>query len=252
MFVPWLSALTRAWAMLLVSVISMALAVVSGYLGWYSIITTALLVVGYLALIGCVLNFLNLSRAFSGRALLLLLLLVASTISAFALHYRSSGLLDGGDEFDPDLWDALYFSVTTFTTLGYGDLQPLPEHRLTTSLEVLLGLLFMATLVSFVWFRFSENLVPKDMTFLEGKRISKTLLIPERMQVRTLAGKDLKSKKYEDFTEGVPYYYDVEYEDWTPVSDPEDLSDDAIVIMREKRKFSVSVPGLRKKPDRDS
>ena len=49
-------------------------------------------------------------------------------------------------------WDALYFSYTTITTLGYGDLRPLGFCRIVTSIEALFGLtafgLFTATLFS--------------------------------------------------------------------------------------------------------
>jgi hypothetical protein len=38
-------------------------------------------------------------------------------------------------------WTALYFSVVTFTTLGYGDLKPAPTFRLVAASEALAGLL---------------------------------------------------------------------------------------------------------------
>ena len=43
--------------------------------------------------------------------------------------------------------DSLYFSVVTFTTLGYGDFQPCPSIRLVASIEALLGV-FMLPLAS--------------------------------------------------------------------------------------------------------
>lgn len=49
-------------------------------------------------------------------------------------------------------WDcignALYFSVVTFTTLGYGDVQPFEYSKIVASFEALTGLVFMALSVS--------------------------------------------------------------------------------------------------------
>lgn len=47
-----------------------------------------------------------------------------------------------------DLSTALYFSIVTFSSLGYGDVVPLGLSRAFAMLEVLLGLLFIGTLVS--------------------------------------------------------------------------------------------------------
>ena len=41
-------------------------------------------------------------------------------------------------------WEALYFSVVTFTTIGYGDFQPHGWARVVAGLEGLLGLFIMA------------------------------------------------------------------------------------------------------------
>jgi Ion channel len=39
------------------------------------------------------------------------------------------------------VWDAIYFSIITETTLGYGDIRPIGWSRLISSVQVLLGLL---------------------------------------------------------------------------------------------------------------
>ncbi len=43
--------------------------------------------------------------------------------------------------------DSLYFSVVTFTTLGYGDFQPKPGYRLWAGIEAVLGAALMAVFV---------------------------------------------------------------------------------------------------------
>lgn len=42
---------------------------------------------------------------------------------------------------------ALYFSAVTFTTLGYGDFQPVPRLRLIAGFQALMGYLFLGLLV---------------------------------------------------------------------------------------------------------
>lgn len=46
-----------------------------------------------------------------------------------------------------DIFDALYFSVVTFTSLGYGDLSPIGIGRLIATIVVISGLIFIALLV---------------------------------------------------------------------------------------------------------
>jgi len=48
---------------------------------------------------------------------------------------------------ETDFWQALHFSVVTFTTLGYGDLKPKPGYRWIADLEAVLGAALMATFV---------------------------------------------------------------------------------------------------------
>ncbi|AIF69577.1 hypothetical protein PAP_05885 [Palaeococcus pacificus DY20341] len=47
-----------------------------------------------------------------------------------------------------DLLNSLYYSIVTFTTLGYGDINPTGIMKALSSLEALLGALLIATLVS--------------------------------------------------------------------------------------------------------
>lgn len=47
----------------------------------------------------------------------------------------------------PDIGEAAYFSLVTFTTLGYGDFQPKPAYRLWAGAEAMLGAAIMAVFV---------------------------------------------------------------------------------------------------------
>ncbi|PXX07119.1 ion channel [Nitrosomonas ureae] len=173
--VPWQYVVTVVFIGTVFFIIALLGSLISGYLNWNSIITVIFLILGFIIIIWTIPTFLNLSRYFYKFLFTLLLLQSGTTILAFALHYKSSGLIGECGEFIPDLSDAIYFSITTFTTLGYGDLQPLESHRLTTSYEALAGMASMAIGASLIWLWCQENLIPKEMALFDGDRINKKL-----------------------------------------------------------------------------
>lgn len=50
----------------------------------------------------------------------------------------------------PAKFDSLYFSVVTWTTLGYGDFQPKPALRLLAAMQAVYGYLFLGLIVGSV------------------------------------------------------------------------------------------------------
>lgn len=66
---------------------------------------------------------------------------------AFAKLYQVEGLIYDG-EVVHDFASALYFSVVTWTTLGFGDFQPVENLRLWVAGQALFGYVFMAILVA--------------------------------------------------------------------------------------------------------
>jgi hypothetical protein len=83
--------------------------------------------------------------------MLLLILNLAILILTFAWVHHQIGLMDvSGPAPRPtnDLSDALYFSVVTSTTLGYGDFIPLGPGRPVAALQALVGYLILGILVS--------------------------------------------------------------------------------------------------------
>ncbi|TET13252.1 hypothetical protein E3J84_00305 [Candidatus Aerophobetes bacterium] len=46
-----------------------------------------------------------------------------------------------------DYWNSLYFSVVTFTTLGYGDFRPIGKVKILASIEAILGIFFVALFI---------------------------------------------------------------------------------------------------------
>ena len=73
---------------------------------------------------------------------------------AFIFHFMLSnggyGTISGLEH--PDLLGCVYFSFSTYTSLGYGDLVPLGHLRYLAGLEALTGLVFIAWTASFLYF----------------------------------------------------------------------------------------------------
>lgn len=71
-------------------------------------------------------------------------------ISFFLMHRSSNwGHLEGN--FDGSLLDCVYFSFTSYTTLGTGDIVPLGDLRFLAGLESLTGLVLITWSASFLY-----------------------------------------------------------------------------------------------------
>jgi hypothetical protein len=86
-----------------------------------------------------------------GKALLALIGHAICLILGFAAIYRGFGVhgqvvgIDGQQALDPVL--SAYFSIVTWTTLGYGDYRPAESLRLVAGLEASLGYVFLGLIV---------------------------------------------------------------------------------------------------------
>ncbi len=78
------------------------------------------------------------------------------TTLTYASAYRALGLTNGGDVIH-DPVTALYFSIITWTTVGYGDFFPTPEARLIAATEGLLGYIYMAVIVGVTLYVLQEQ-----------------------------------------------------------------------------------------------
>jgi len=71
-------------------------------------------------------------------------------IAYFAMHHTLGwGLLVGN--FNGSLLDCVYFSFSTFTTVGYGDIEPIGNLRFLTGIEGLTGLVLVGWSASFLF-----------------------------------------------------------------------------------------------------
>ncbi|MDH4559031.1 two pore domain potassium channel family protein [Pseudomonas sp. BN417] len=73
----------------------------------------------------------------------------------FAISYflmiRAEGWGTLTGRFDGSLLDCVYFSFTTFTTIGFGDIEPIGDLRYLTGLEALTGLVLITWTASFLF-----------------------------------------------------------------------------------------------------
>ena len=80
----------------------------------------------------------------------------AIEIWIFAITYYFMNKSDDWGElsgnFDGSLFDCVYFSFTTFTTLGFGDIEPTGHLRYLTGIEALTGLVLITWTASFLYF----------------------------------------------------------------------------------------------------
>ena len=228
---PWQGVLGDAFISRLIFAAAMLLSLVSGYFAWWVLFTAIFLAVGFTIILWFIPIFLNLSRSFYAWIAFELLIHISVTIIAFALHHKSAGLIGSSGLLEPRFVDALYFSATTFTTLGYGDYQPIPEMRLATSIEAIAGMISVAIAVTVIWLWCEENMIPKEMAFFDGYRRRKKSMAILRVRVRTITGKERKLKDWAPVPqEGESYYYDKQSAEWLKVLPDTELPENAIVI----------------------
>lgn len=67
----------------------------------------------------------------------------------FMNHWTNWGTFEG--KFNGSFMDCVYFSFSTFTTLGFGDIIPLGEIRFLTGIESLTGLVLITWTASFLF-----------------------------------------------------------------------------------------------------
>lgn len=75
-----------------------------------------------------------------------ILLTAFTNIFLFAILYSAIGL-NHGENISHNALDSLYFSLVTWTTLGYGDFSPTEYLRIPAAIEAMLGYTYMAMLI---------------------------------------------------------------------------------------------------------
>lgn len=71
-------------------------------------------------------------------------------IAYFFMHHSDEwGQLEGS--FDGSLMDCVYFSFSTYSTVGFGDVVPIGDLRYLTGIESLVGLVLITWTASFLY-----------------------------------------------------------------------------------------------------
>ncbi len=73
----------------------------------------------------------------------------------WANNQSSLGALEGN--YDGSLMDSVYFSFTTYSSLGIGDIDPIGGLRFLAGLEALTGLVLIAWTASFMYLEMSQH-----------------------------------------------------------------------------------------------
>lgn len=88
-------------------------------------------------------------RLYASLTFLSTITIVLMLIVGFAGFYRFAGIVDASSRnVTSNPIDCLYFSIVTFTTLGYGDFYPVPEARLIAAFEAIIGYVSLAALIA--------------------------------------------------------------------------------------------------------
>ncbi|MCA9178398.1 MAG: two pore domain potassium channel family protein [Planctomycetales bacterium] len=115
----------------------------------------------------------------------LLAVFVSGVIAASSAFYLIPNALKTDDpEFVPTFGDALYFSLVTVTTVGYGDIAPSGFGRVLVGIETLFGLLMAGLFINALWERQSERIILKSDSRVLQEYIE---MLGDRLQVHLTA-----------------------------------------------------------------
>lgn len=141
------------------SLLCIALALLSAqWVGFAYFHAALILVLLYLTIVRIPL-VLNWSGSLYGSVFTRIFFFQAFAIMSYAICYLRAP--DMAAKF-PSFSDALYFSATTWTTLGYGDVSPTGSVRLLTSIQALTGLSTLPVLASVIWLYCERRLWKKS------------------------------------------------------------------------------------------
>lgn len=114
---------------------------------------------------------------------LFMLILMASTVFQLLIFFATRCMVDGisdGKNTITSSGTCLYFSIVTWTTLGYGDYRPTEALQMWAAVEAMVGYIFMAifiaVLVKAISYRENDPPIEYDISFTE---------LSERLQRRT-------------------------------------------------------------------
>lgn len=84
-------------------------------------------------------------------------LMALVNIHIFSCFYYIFGVVHNGSLLEADWYNSYYFSMVTWTTLGYGDFSPPENIRLIAAFEGFVGYVYMALLVGLIFTIATKN-----------------------------------------------------------------------------------------------
>ncbi len=102
-------------------------------------------------------SFLRIPKEFGVfRGVISYMFIISAFIYCFSNIYTEFGILKG-DILIKDISTSIYFSMVTWTTLGYGDFQPTEGLRIWASTEAFLGYVFTGILVGIIMYGLTDD-----------------------------------------------------------------------------------------------
>ncbi len=213
----WQFTLAKSFEKLTLAIILLSVAMVVSYYNWLWT-GLVLLLIGTYFIVLLIPILLTLSREFFKWILCCWFYQSLSSIVCFAYSYKNYGLMSQKGYFIPDFTTAIYFSITTFTTLGYGDFAPTINMRIVTSLEVLMGMVSTAFLFALIWFWCQENIIPEELTWLDGERRFDGTLHSSRVRIKDFYGVEKNLKKWKILKDDDQFYLDSKTGEWIQIT----------------------------------
>lgn len=147
----------------LLAVVSLITAILSGYTFLLAFVAAACLVCMFTLLFLSIPLKLNWSSNLYGHLLRRFMSFLAFMLLVYAICYYKVGF-ERADGTRPSFIEAIYFSVTSFTTVQYGEFRPLPPSRPLVCIESLMGLVaFVPFFAAFGWLYCQNRLWPQSM-----------------------------------------------------------------------------------------
>lgn len=94
-------------------------------------------------------HVMNITSGFGERPIRVLAWWIIVIVGFALFYFNGKGLMVGGDNIShtETFLDYLYFSIVTFTTLGFGDIAPKPDFRIFASIEAIIGAILTAMFI---------------------------------------------------------------------------------------------------------
>ena len=131
---------------LIAAALAVVVTPVLSYFGFY-IITMVLLITSTFVFLYCLLKHSKVIGMFKG--IIFYVVVMGVFIWCFSNIYAEYGIGNSGVIYH-DRASAIYFSIVTWTTLGYGDFQPTDDIRIWASMQALTGYVFTGILVGLI------------------------------------------------------------------------------------------------------